>query len=59
MFEVGDKIRIVRMKDEPQYTNKEGVITSKGRDCDNELYLRGTWGGCSVYPYIDDVIKIK
>lgn len=59
MYKLGDKIRILRMKDEPQYTGKEGVIEFIGRDFDNELYYRGTWGGCSVYPFQDTIELIR
>ena len=59
MFKVGDKIRILFMSGEPYYTGKEGEITQIGRDLDNELYYRGTWGGCSVYPFQDKIEKIN
>ena len=58
MCKIGDQIRIISMSGEPQYSGKEGTITFIGRDCDNELYYRGTWGGCSVYPFIDSIEKL-
>ena len=58
MCKVGDKIKIIRMQGEPKYANKIGQITYIGRDLDNELYYRGTWGGCHVYPFQDDIEQI-
>ena len=29
MIKIGDKIRIISMKDEPQYKDKEGVVTHR------------------------------
>lgn len=55
MYKVGDKIKIIRMRGEPKYANKTGEITHVGRDFDNELYYSGTWGGCNVYPFQDDI----
>ena len=57
-MEIGDKIRIIDMKNEPQYAGKEGVIKEVGKDCYGDLFYRGTWGGCSVYPRVDKIEKI-
>lgn len=46
MAKVGDKIEIIYMKGEPQYTGKIGEITS----IDDIGQLHGTWGGCAVIP---------
>ena len=54
MAKVGDRIRIIRMDGEPQYTGKVGVVELVGKDCAGDEYLRGTWGGLSVYPKIDE-----
>ena len=59
MLKIGDKIRIISMNGEPHYSGREGEITFIGRDFDNEIYYRGTWGGCSVYPFVDSVELIK
>ena len=59
MYKVGDQIKIIHMDGEPQYNGKQGQITYVGRDCDNELCYRGTWGGCSVYPFKDQIEKIN
>ena len=47
---VGDKIKIINMKDEPQYTGKEGVVEF----IDDEGQIHGTWGGCALNPKIDE-----
>jgi len=46
MAKVGDKIKIINMMGEPQYTGKEGVIIH----IDSMGQLHGTWGGCAVIP---------
>ena len=53
MAKVGDKIRILYMDGEPQYTGREGVIETIGKDPWGDEFMRGTWGGCSVYPKVD------
>ena len=45
---VGDKIKIITMQGEPQYTNREGVVTH----IDDAGQIHGTWGGCAVIPEI-------
>lgn len=57
MAKVGDTIRIIDMEGEPTYTGKTGVIKSMGVDPWGDIFYRGTWGGCSVYPE-KDVIEI-
>ena len=47
------------MEGEPQYTGVIGEIIQIGRDFDNELYYRGTWGGCSVYPFQDRIERCE
>ena len=54
MIEVGDKIIINYMKDEPDYWGREGIVTS----IDSMGYLHGTWGGLAVLPE-DDYTIIK
>lgn len=44
MVNVGDKIRIIFMTGEPQYTNKVGTVT----DIDDIGQIHGTWGGCAI-----------
>jgi len=49
MIKVGDKIRIIRMEGEPQYTDKVGVVTH----IDSIGQIHGTWGGCALIPLVD------
>jgi len=53
MAKIGDKIRILKMKGEPQYTGKEGFI----EHIDSMGQLHGTWGGLAVQPE-HDVFRI-
>ena len=46
---VGDKIRIIYMDGEPQYTGAEGVI----RTIDSMNQIHGSWGGCALIPGVD------
>ena len=55
MAKIGDKIEIIYMKGEPQYTGKTGVIKS----IDDIGQLHGTWGGCAVIPGEDSYRIIK
>ena len=41
-IKIGDIIKIIKMECEPQYTNREGVVTHIN-DADQ---IHGTWGGC-------------
>ena len=53
MYKVGDKIKILNMRGEPQYAGKEGVIERISKDPYGELVMYGTWGGIAVYPSQD------
>jgi hypothetical protein len=53
-FNVGDKIKIVEMIEEPQYTGKVGII----QYIDDIGQLHGTWGGLAIQPEKDIVRKI-
>ena len=57
MVKVGDKIRILYMSGEPQYTGREGIV----RTIDDMGQIHGTWGGCAVIPGEDsyEVIEEK
>ena len=48
-MKVGDRIRIIEMEGEPQYRGKEGIIEQIGVDPWGDEFLRGSWGGLSVY----------
>ena len=52
---VGDKIKIIKMVGEPQYTNREGLVTH----IDDAGQIHGTWGGCAVIPEIDSYVILK
>lgn len=54
-MKVGDKVRIIYMDGEPQYTDKEGVITR----IDDAGQIHTTAGGCAIIPEIDKFIIIK
>ena len=43
---IGDTIKIIHMEGEPQYTNREGVVTH----IDDAGQIHGTWGGCAIIP---------
>ena len=49
MVKVGDKIKILYMQGEPQYTGREGVV----EHIDARGQLHGSWGGCAVIPETD------
>ena len=38
---IGDTIKIIKMEGEPQYTDREGVVTH----IDDAGQIHGTWGG--------------
>lgn len=52
---IGDYIRIIKMKDEPEYNERIGVVEI----IDDEHQIHGTWGGCALIPGVDrfDVIS--
>lgn len=54
---VGDKIRIIHMDGEPQYTGKIGIVDK----IDDMNQLHGSWGGCAVIPDVDlfEIIEEK
>jgi hypothetical protein len=49
---IGDKIKIIKMEGEPQYANREGVVTH----IDDVGQIHGTWGGCAIVPEVDEFI---
>ena len=46
---IGDKIRILYMDGEPQYSGKEGIV----RTIDSMNQIHGSWGGCALIPGVD------
>ena len=51
---IGDKIKIMKMDGEPQYTDREGVVTH----IDDAGQIHGTWGGCAIIPEADTYIVL-
>lgn len=49
MVKVGDKIKIIFMKDEKSYCGKEGIVEY----IDDIGQIHGSWGGCALIPNID------
>jgi len=54
-IKIGDTIKIIKMDGEPQYTNRESVVTR----IDDAGQIHGTWGGCAVIPEVDTYIIVK
>ena len=52
---IGDTIKIIKMEGEPQYKNREGVVTH----IDDAGQIHGTWGGCAVIPELDTYTILK
>ena len=53
--QIGDQIKIIEMDGEPQYTNREGVVTH----IDDAGQIHGTWGGCAIIPEVDEFIILE
>ena len=51
---VGDRIKIIEMNGEPQYKDREGVVTH----IDDAGQIHGTWGGCAIIPGVDNYILL-
>ena len=56
-IEIGQTIKIVCMKGEPQYTGKIGTV----KYIDSKNQAHGTWGGLAIQPENDEweVIETK
>ena len=54
-LKIGDTIKIIKMDGEPQYTDREGVVTH----IDDAGQIHGTWGGCAIIPEVDTYIIVK
>jgi len=52
---IGDRIKILFMKEEHQYSGKEGEVTI----IDDIGQIHGTWGGCAIIPEVDNFIIIN
>lgn len=55
MAKVGDTIKIIKMKGEPQYSGKIGTI----EHIDDIGQLHGSWGGLAVQPENDSFKILK
>jgi hypothetical protein len=53
-FKVGDKIRIIEMVGEPQYSGKVGTI----EHIDDLGQLHGSWGGLAVQADKDNIERL-
>lgn len=54
MYKVGDHIKIVSMRGEPNYSGRVGFVYH----IDDMGQLHGTWGGLAVQPEHDIIEKI-
>ena len=54
-IKIGDTIKNIKMEGEPQYTDREGVVTH----IDDAGQIHGTWGGCAIVAEIDTYVIIK
>ena len=52
---IGDTIKVIKMEGEPQYTDREGVVTR----IDDAGQTHVTWGGCAIIPKIDKIVLIS
>lgn len=55
MVKVGDKIRIVYMNGEPQYSGRVGIV----EHIDDIGQIHGSWGGCALIPGVDQYELIE
>ena len=49
MVQVGQRVRIINMDGEPQYSGREGIVQRVNRDPWGDTQIHGTWGGCCLY----------
>ena len=52
---IGDTIKIIKMDGEPQYKDREGIVTH----IDDAGQIHGTWGGCAIIPEVDEFIILE
>ena len=55
MIKVGDKIRIIHMNGEPQYSGKTGIV----EHIDDIGQIHSSWGGCALIPGVDEYEVIE
>ena len=54
-YKIGDKIKIIKMFEEPEYDGKVGIIEF----IDDAGQIHGTWGGCALIPNIEEFEVIE
>lgn len=52
---IGDLIKVIKMKGEPDYSNRVGTVTA----IDGIGQLHGTWGGLAIIPEKDTYQVLK
>lgn len=55
MLKIGDRIRIIYMAGEPQYTGREGTVSY----IDDIRQIHGSWGGLALHEDEDAYEIIK
>ena len=55
MVKVGDKLRIVCMNGEPQYSGRVGIV----EHIDDIGQIHGSWGGCALIHSVDQYKLIE
>lgn len=55
MINIGDQIKIISMKGEPQYTGRIGTVEF----IDSAGQIHGDWGGCALIPGTDEFEVIE
>lgn len=55
MVKVGDKIKIIYMDGEPQYSGKTGIV----KHIDDMGQIHGSWGGLALIPSSDSFVIIN
>lgn len=55
MVKVGDKIRIVCMNGEPEYSGRVGIV----EHIDDIGQIHGSWGGCALISSVDQYELIE
>lgn len=55
MAKIGDKIEIVYMEGEPQYTGRVGIVEM----IDDMGQIHGTLGGCAIIPETDSFVVLE
>ena len=52
---IGDTVKIIKMEGEPQYTNREGVVTH----IDDASQINSTWVGGAIVSEVDEFIILE